>query len=257
VEELEKFLREVSWPTAALLSLAENLVIFALAVAGGALVARMFEGRRLATAPRLTRLEVIVAAGTVVLNAAVTLGGLALWRAGIVHFRTDVGPRAWLDVLVLILVMDLAMYGLHRVAHAPMFFPLIHRLHHRYERTRPLTLFVLSPIETVSFGALWLLVISVYSTSWLGMSIYLGLNVAFGALGHIAVEPIPSRWIRWPGVREIATTTFHAQHHADPKHNFGFYTLVWDRLFKTLSADYEAKFGMPLEGEATEARAVD
>ena len=36
--------------------------------------------------------------------------------------------------------------------------------------------------------------------------------------------------------------SFHAQHHAEPTHNFGFYTLLWDRLFGTLHPEYEARF---------------
>jgi sterol desaturase/sphingolipid hydroxylase (fatty acid hydroxylase superfamily) len=138
--------------------------------------------------------------------------------------------------------MDLAMYVLHRLAHHPLLFPLLHRLHHRYERPRPLTLFVLNPAETVSFGALWLVAISLYSASWLGMSIYLTLNVLFGVLGHVGVEPFPSRVVRLPAVRHVGTSTFHAQHHADPAHNFGFYTLLWDRLFGTLHPSYEERF---------------
>lgn len=48
--------------------------------------------------------------------------------------------------------------------------------------------------------------------------------------------------VRWPGLRAVATTTFHARHHLDPAHHFGFYTLIWDRLFGTLAPDYEASF---------------
>lgn len=42
------------------------------------------------------------------------------------------------------------------------------------------------------------------------------------------------RWGRWWGLRHVGTSTFHAGHHQDAGHNFGFYTLVWDRLFGTL-----------------------
>ncbi len=243
----ETYLRTLSWPLAAGLSLLENLVVFLLAIAIGHLLAARFAHRPLTHAPPLTRLEIIVGTAAIVVNAAVTLAGLALWRAGIIRFRGDVGLGVVLDVIVLVSVMDLAMYVLHRVAHWRFFYPLLHQLHHRYERARPLTLFVLSPFETASFGALWLVVITLYPSSWLGMSIYLGLNVAFGTLGHIGVEPLPSRWVRWPVARHIGTTTFHAQHHLQRHTNFGFYTLVWDRLFGTLHPDYEARFGQPLE----------
>jgi len=71
------------------------------------------------------------------------------------------------------------------------------------------------------------------------------------------------RWRRasgWPGTRAVATTTFHARHHLDTAHHFGFYTVVWDRLFGTLAPDYERSFArsqVALEGMAAEASGVE
>jgi sterol desaturase/sphingolipid hydroxylase (fatty acid hydroxylase superfamily) len=228
---------------------AENLLIFVLALIGGRWLVHHFAARRVALpAPPLVRLEVAVAASVVVLNTVVSVVGFYLWRAGIVSFRTDVGLWAWLDILVLLLVMDLAMYVLHRLAHHPWLFPLMHKLHHQYDRPRPLTLFILNPVENLSFGALWLAVITVYEASWFGMSVYLVLNVLFGTVGHLGVEPLPRAWPRLPVLRWVAGGTFHARHHQDLSANFGFYTLIWDRLFGTLGADYWRTFGqLPAE----------
>ena len=66
--------------------------------------------------------------------------------------------------------------------------------------------------------------------------IYLGLNLAFGTLGHVGVEPYPAAWFRWPVLRDLGSSTFHAGHHQDLAVNFGFYTTLWDRLFGTLGA---------------------
>src|SRR5262249_1451464 len=147
---------------------------------------RRYADRRVALpAPPLARLEVAVALSNVLLNTATTLVGLFLWRWGAIRFRTDAGARAWLDVPILLLVMALAMYVLHRPAPPPWLFPWMHRLHHEYDRPRPLTLFILNPVENLAFGALWLVVISIYEASWLGMSVYLTLNVLFGTVGHL------------------------------------------------------------------------
>jgi sterol desaturase/sphingolipid hydroxylase (fatty acid hydroxylase superfamily) len=244
-EGMIAWLRTMPLGLAAGLLFLENLVVFVAALLFGAILVRAFPRRRTAELPgTITRVELAAAASAVVLNTLVTLVGLLLWRAGVVRFRDDLGPWAIADVFVLLLAMDLAMYVLHRMAHHPWLFPLLHRLHHRFDRPRPLTLFVLNPVETVSFGGLWLVVIAIYPSSWLGMSIYLALNVAFGVLGHIGVEPFPRAWVKWPGLRHVGTSTFHAQHHADPEHNFGFYTLVWDRIFGTLSPEYEERFGL-------------
>jgi sterol desaturase/sphingolipid hydroxylase (fatty acid hydroxylase superfamily) len=232
VDYLREALETLPLPLAAGALLAENLLIFALALASGAIGLHLFASRRVAELPdRLTRAEVLFAAVTILLNTAVTVVGLYLYRAGLIRFRSDVGPRVLLDVFVLLLVMDVLMYVLHRVAHHPWLFPIVHSVHHRYERVRPLTLFVLHPVETLSFGGLWLALLWVYPPSWLGMSIYLALNVAFGIIGHMGVEPLPGRVRRLPGLRLIAMAGFHATHHREPNKNYGFYTSIWDRLF--------------------------
>jgi hypothetical protein len=100
-----------------------------------------------------------------------------------------------------------------------------------------------APVENLAFGGLWLLFISVYDASWLGISVYLMLNVFFGAVGHLGVEPFPQSWVSKAGLRNFAGGSFHAQHHQDMRHNFGFYTLFWDRLLGTLRPDYEQHYG--------------
>ena len=224
--------------------LVENLLILAGVVAGGWALAALFADRRVALAPEpVTRSDWTIALLNVGLNTLTTVGGLLLWRAGVIRFRTDAGLGAVLDAIVLLLVMDFAMYWLHRVAHTRFLYPLLHRYHHTFDRPRPLTLFALNPAENLAFGMLWLAVICVYPPSWIGMSAYLVLNVAFGTIGHLGVEPMPRRWARVPVIGQIAGASFHTQHHQDRNHNFGFYTLVWDRLFGTVRPDYAESFG--------------
>jgi sterol desaturase/sphingolipid hydroxylase (fatty acid hydroxylase superfamily) len=144
--------------------------------------------------------------------------------------------------------MDLLMYAFHRVAHLPLIFPLAHITHHRYDKPRPLTLFVLSPVEVLGFGAIWLIVLMLYAASAEGILIYLAFNLAFGLVAHLGVEPAPSRWLRLPLLRYLSTSTFHAGHHVDREHNYGFYLLVWDRLFGTLASAYEDDFARASAG---------
>jgi sterol desaturase/sphingolipid hydroxylase (fatty acid hydroxylase superfamily) len=220
-----------------------NVGTFALAVLAGCLATAVFSGRRVAgPAPALSRQEALYSVAGIAVNTLVTLAGWLLWRAGWLHIRRDAGWRAWLDFGVLIVLMDLGMYVLHRVAHLPWFYR-IHRLHHEYDRPWALTLFVVHPLETLGFGLLWLVVVVLYSSSWLGLCLYMGANLAAGTLGHLGVEPFPAWWSRVPLLRQVGTSTFHAQHHQDGHFNFGFYTLLWDRLFGTLFPAYDEKFG--------------
>ncbi|WP_406694852.1 sterol desaturase family protein [Singulisphaera sp. Ch08] len=230
-----------------------NLVSFAFAVALGHLALFSFSGNRVSLPPDpLEPKELVYTAAGIVVNWLITIAAWLLWRHGFVVIRRDTGWRAWLDVPILVLVMDLAMYLLHRVVHHPWLFP-IHRLHHDYDRPRPLSLFVLNPLETLGFGTLWLIVIVLYPSSWLGLSTYLGINLGTGMMGHLGVEPFPGWWSRVPVLRQVGTSTFHAQHHQDVHHNFGFYTLIWDRLFGTLLPTYDAEFGHTLPVPPTAA----
>jgi sterol desaturase/sphingolipid hydroxylase (fatty acid hydroxylase superfamily) len=119
-----------------------------------------------------------------------------------------------------------------------------------YERPRPLSLFVLHPVEVIGFGGLWLIVLLAYTSSIEAILVYLSLNLVFGLVGHLGVEPAPGGWIRAPGLRFVSTSTFHAEHHVDRGHNYGFYLLVWDRLFGTLSPDYRNDFEQAAAGVA-------
>jgi len=255
------WLRTVPLWQAALIFLFKNVGVLLVAVAAGEWLSRRFAHRRVAPeALPLQREEVVLATSCAVLNTVVTFAGLLLWREGWIHFRLDGGPRVLVDVLVLIGVMDLGMYLLHRTAHVPLLYGWLHAPHHRYERARPLTLFVLSPLEVLGFGALWLTVCVAYEASWAGMLLYLVFNTVWGLLGHLGVEPFPDGWVRWPGLRAVATTTFHARHHLDQAHHFGFYSVVWDRLFGTLAPDYERSFArsqVALEGMAAVTSGVE
>lgn len=243
LDALIAFLQSVPLGWAVVVLFLQNLVVFGLALGCAHLLRRRYRDRRVtAPAPALGRLEIGLAALTILLNTAITFAGLLLWREGIITFTRPGVLRALLDAALLFFVMDAAMYVLHRLGHLPLFYPLLHRTHHRFDRPRPLTLFVLNPAETLSFGVLWLAVVSLYDASWLGMAIYLVLNVVFGAVGHLGVEPLPGRWPRIPVLGALTGATFHGQHHGDLRYNYGFYTTLWDRLFGTLAPDYEARF---------------
>ncbi len=244
------WLQRVSWGWAFAFFLVENLLIFAGALGVGHLMIKIWGKHRVTPPPPpLEATEVLFAGSTVLLNALVTLGGLWLWRVGVIRLRLELDLWGLWDAFVLFWVMDLAMYVLHRMAHWRFLYPLLHLQHHKYTAPRPLTLFVLNPAEALSFGVLWLMLLSAYEASWFGITIYLTLNVAFGMAGHLGVEFLPARCKELPVVKWLTTSTFHAGHHDGERHNFGFYTLLWDRLFGTLAPDYGARFEAAARGE--------
>src|SRR6185295_17369225 len=168
---------------AALWIAAGNIVVFFAVLGFGHLLIAVLPRREVYPRPGpVSPAEIRLAVACVAANILVTFAGVPLWRAGILRFRTDVGWWTAADVLILLLAMDAKMYLLHRVAHHPLFYGWLHRTHHDYVDPRPLTLFVMNPLETLAFGALWITLITVYPPTWLGMAIYLGLNLAFGMI---------------------------------------------------------------------------
>lgn len=230
---------------AAFWSLLGNIIMFAAALLAGEILVRRYHEKPNSPPPEpISRQEILFALLCVILNALVAVIGIVLWRADIIHLRPNSDVLSTLiDVVVLIILMDFGMYVFHRVAHHPLLYPIIHLTHHLYENPRPLTLFVLNPFEVLGFGALLIVVIWLSQASQVAIIIYLAFNLAFGLVGHLGVEPAPDAWLKLPVIRAISTSTFHAEHHHDKAHNFGFYTVIWDQLFGTLSPEYTRDFG--------------
>jgi lathosterol oxidase len=229
----------LSWLQVALLATAGNFTIFFAALGIGHFVQAKWSGNRTAEpAPPVTRLEIVLAASNVLVNSGVTVLLWLMWKEGYLVLRPSGMGGILLDAAVLFLLLDPTMYILHRVAHHPRLYPWMHAWHHRHENPRPLTLFVLHPLETLSFGILWLIMVALMGViaggvSMGGILIYLVANLAFGLCGHLGVQPFPTWFMRLPVIRWLAGSQFHATHHANDTKNFGFYSRIWDHLWKT------------------------
>ncbi|MEO5713156.1 MAG: sterol desaturase family protein [Luteolibacter sp.] len=236
-------LKAASIPEISAFFLVLNGVIFVSSVAFCWTLGRIFHRKRIFDRwEPLRPVELAAAFGSIVLNAGISVVGWALWRDGWIRIRQPEILHGILDCLLMILAMDLGMYFLHRLAHVPSVYRLFHNFHHRHETTNPISLFVLHPLEILGFGGLMIVVLMILPISLGGLIGFLTLNVLFGTLGHSGVEPFPSALKSVPLLRLVGTSTFHAEHHEHPRYNFGFYTLIWDKLFGTLDPAYEARF---------------
>jgi Delta7-sterol 5-desaturase len=233
VDNFLEYFRAMSFVQAAFWLLVTNLGLFAVSIGAGQLLVWLFHNRPVTDPPDPVQWqEWALAASCVLLNTAVAIAGWWLWQRHGIRIMPSSFARVLLDVVVLFFAMDFLMYVFHRLAHVRWVFPLVHATHHRYDRPRPLNLFVLNPAEVLGFGALWLMLLCIYPATWTGIIIYLTINLIFGTLGHLGVEPFPRSISRWPILRHMGSSTFHANHHGDRDVNFGFYTDLWDRLFR-------------------------
>jgi lathosterol oxidase len=236
---MPEFLYKLTPLNAFIVFFLENLLIISLVVLiGFAIQKKIIKSMKFS----ITGKEAFYATLSLLINTIITFAGFLLWKNNYIVFDTEFSWKIIPDFLVLFLAMDLVMYFLHLfIHHTPLYRP-VHGLHHDYHEPSPIDLFVLNPMETFSFGSLWLILIFFYPCNIYSVVIYLTLNVLFGMLGHLSVEPFPKVWMKIPVLNLICTSTFHYLHHKEEKCNFGFYTVLWDKIFGTLAKNYEEKF---------------
>lgn len=224
------------------LSLIGNLLAAAVSILACWCFARVLAPRRIFSSPQpLTSTDFMLTIGTIFFNSVVVVVGWVLWQQGWIIIHHGSWLWAVADTVLLIVVMDFAMYALHRLAHHPFIFRIVHSTHHVHESTNPLSLFVLNPFEVLGFGFLLITVLMLYSFSGTAVIAYFAFNLIFGTVGHLGVEPLPTWLRRRAPFRYMGTSTFHGLHHAERTYNFGFYTTIWDRLFHTLDPAYDSR----------------
>ena len=214
-----------------LIFLDENLLITLIVLGTGKAILRKVTGE--AVNQQYTSRDWQICILTNILNTVVTYTGYWIWKHGFVAITTNLSWLIIPDFLLLFLGMDLLMYIFHYIIHKTFLYKVIHQLHHQSVDPRPIDLFILHPLETIAFGALWLLLLMVKPFNIYAIIVYLTVNVVFGLAGHLGIEPLPSRFRNMPLIKYIGTSTFHHDHHRDIQYNFGFYTSIWDRLLGT------------------------
>jgi len=238
-----EFLKQLTYLQAFGLFWIENILIALAVLLVGKWFRKQFNKRNLDNLIEdATKKELIAAFISITINSIITFLGYYLWIKDYIHFDESVSISILLDFIILIFIMDWLMYVLHLLVHKTKIYNYIHKLHHVCKNPEPIDLFVLDPFETLAFGSLWLIVIIIFPANIFAVIAYLILNVLFGLIGHLAVEPFPNFWVRNPFTKYISTSTFHYQHHNNENYNFGFYTTIWDTFFNTLDPEYVEKF---------------
>jgi lathosterol oxidase len=89
------------------------------------------------------------------------------------------------------------------------------------------------PLEALGFGSLWVITLMLSAFSFESVIIFLQLNLYFGIAAHCGFSPYPKWLSKTMAALAIAEPDFHLQHHRDETVNLGFYTTIWDRVFRT------------------------
>ncbi len=142
---------------------------------------------------------------------------------------------AWLELLLALFLLDLAIYLQHRLFHCVPVLWRLHRMHHADLDVDVTTGARFHPVEILlSLGIKFLVVVPLGAPPLAVLLFEIALN-AISMFNHsnVRVEPAIERVLRWL----VVTPDMHRVHHSivrrETDSNFGFNFPWWDRLFGT------------------------
>lgn len=248
MESLQHLLLVV-WPSI----FASDFLRYALAAAGLVLLLRIFrrilEHRRIQRHRATTkdvRREIGHSLVTIVVFSLVGLSIFLGSGAGVFQIYTDTdavsGARLLLELLAIIILHDAYFYWMHRTIHHPRLYRVFHRVHHLSRTPTPWAAYSFAiPEAIVEAAFLPLVLLFLPANVWVVFGFTTHMIIR-NVIGHAGVELFPRRWLDWPLLRWITTTTHHDLHHSEFRHNYGLYFTWWDKLVGTEHPDYRERF---------------
>lgn len=183
--------------------------------------------------------------------------GAALWAAerGWGLFNVVAAP-GWLAIGASILVLDLAVYGQHRLSHAAPWLWRLHGLHHIDLDVDVTTATRFHPAEMV-LSMLWKMAVVVAlgapATAVLVFEILLNAAAMFSH-ARIALPEAVDRPLRLLLVTPDMHRVHHSIHRDESDSNYSFLLSVWDRLFgsyRDQPRDGQAGMVLGVEGQSS------
>lgn len=185
------------------------------------------------------RREIAYSVMTCAIFTAMFLLVLALDGAGLTRIYRDIGDYGWawffLSIPIMLLVHDLYFYIAHRLIHVKPIFERVHRVHHLSLSPTPFAAFAFHPLEAIVEAGIFVVLVLLLPVHFGAFVIFFSISLLINVIGHLGYEIYP-RWLvasllgRW-----LNTATYHAMHHRTFQCNYGLYTVIWDRMFGTLS----------------------
>lgn len=173
----------------------------------------------------LTKHDLYNSLTVVLVNILVAIPGYFLFLNNYISFTTN--SSLITDFIILFFVFDLAMYVLHLISHYVWPFKTIHGKHHSHEYFNAISLYVMEPTESLLFGVLLTVCALFLELNFYSFLSFLFLNWWLGVIGHLNTTSTKQPFL-------FGNHVFHKAHHQEGNKNFGFYTVIWDRIFGTL-----------------------
>lgn len=164
-----------------------------------------------------------------------------LYQTKVLDYTTlyyDISEYGWTYYIgiipAMLLVYDLYFYCTHRIIHHKKLFNIVHLVHHKSKYVSPLSALSMHPIEAIiNHGYLVILLFTVpLHTSH--VYIWVATTILYTTYLHLGIELYNEKFLNTKVGKLVYTATTHSEHHTKFKGNYGFYTLIWDKLFKTI-----------------------
>ena len=149
----------------------------------------------------------------------------------------------WLAVLLAIVLLDLAIYGQHRLFHRLPWLWRLHRVHHADPAFDTTTALRFHPLEIMVSMVIKLAVVALLGAPPLAVLLFeviLNATAMFNH-GNVSLPPRIEQRLRWLLVTPDLHRVHHSVHGDEMNRNFGFNLSVWDRLFGSFA-------GQPRDG---------
>ena len=195
----------------------------------------------------------LVALGSLVVRFLIPLAavGAALWAQsrGVGLFNWLDAP-GWLSIPLTIVLLDLLIYGQHRVFHTVPWLWRLHRVHHADPEMDASTGLRFHPIEI--WLSMWVKVVAAIAlgTPPEGIIAFEIILNATSMFEHAAIR-IPPRLDRALGW-VIVTPNQHRIHHSEREEetnsHYGFCLSLWDRMFGSWRGRWEGSLVLGIKG---------
>lgn len=142
---------------------------------------------------------------------------------------------AWVEIVLAVLVLDLAIWAQHLVTHKVPLFWRFHRVHHADRDMDVTTGFRFHPVEILASMGLKIGLVYLLGPSALAVLVFEILLSGTALFNHsnLAMPGWLDRVLRQVLVTPDMHRVHHSVHRAEHDSNYGFCLSLWDRIFRT------------------------
>ena len=140
------------------------------------------------------------------------------------------------ELILLILIHDCYFYFTHRLLHWGPLYKYVHSVHHQSANPSAFAALSFHPIEAFVQILIVLLVSFIPGIQMQSILVFRDITFLINIYGHCGYEVCPKNLLGSVG-KVLVTGVMHNHHHMLARDNYGLYTTLWDRVFKTFNAN--------------------